>query len=232
MKINAVVFTYEGDRELAVIAAAALLTLGCDVTLAWDRNAPQWALEQAPLAKHVVTTFPRGRNLTGPECVTGILDMYDSVAHGADWVMKVDSDTIVRRAFIQRLELSTHDAEGAIVGCSDDRDWYGACYAIRPKCLPKLRTTLNAGMLYPKCPEDLTIFQGLGAAGFDANRPVALEWVYHTAKGEMIVRPAHSEVCHYGDMRNIPAPHHTVLQRKRYLAALMAKDETFNPQPK
>lgn len=228
MKIHAIIFTYEGDRELSAIAAAALLKAGCVVTLAWDRNAPQWALEKTPGANHVVTDFNRGRNLNGPECVRGMAAAFEYVNAGADWVVKVDSDTIVRPGFFARLAASTKDAEGFYCVSANKRPWWGACYAIRGKHIPKLRQALDAKQdLAEKCPEDWTMCEMLVALKLSTNCG-ALEWHSHDIKGKQVITDAGSEGAHYGDLRNIPAPHFTVLQRKKYVAKLMAQDPVFS----
>jgi hypothetical protein len=228
MKTSAVIFTYEGDRELSAIAAAALLKAGCRVTLAWDKNAPQWALRATPDAEHVVTDFNRGRNLNGPECVHGMFDVLDYARRDADWVLKVDSDTVIRSGFFARLAASRKDAEGFYCVDTVKRAWWGACYAIRAQRITTLQNALRADTtLDPKCPEDLTVHTAMTNLGFSMNSG-PLEWIGHNPKGQPTVISPGAEGAHYGDLRNIPAPHFTVLQRKKYLAKLMAADPVFS----
>lgn len=135
MKTTAVIFTYPPDFEIASLAASALRRLGVWVWLAIDSADGLPEIEGAGLIR---TRFDRRGNLNGLDATLGILDCLALAAaqDGAERVLKVDSDTLVR-------SLDWLEAVEDVVGCGHDippgQQLFGACYAIRPTVLPALR---------------------------------------------------------------------------------------------
>lgn len=79
-----------------------------------------------PGADFLRTTFPRGGNLNGLACLLGQLNTLHACAGDAEWVLKVDSDTVVRG-----LTWLAGRAEPLVGFCAEARALYGACYAVR-----------------------------------------------------------------------------------------------------
>lgn len=134
--IRAVIFTHRPDLRIAGLAAKALQHLGVEVALALDQLDINVRVEGCTILR---TTFPRKRNLNGIACADGILATLQSFGDGADWILKVDSDTLV-------FGLDWFLAKPAqVVGVGypqDKRNLFGMCYAVRPEVLPDLREKL------------------------------------------------------------------------------------------
>lgn len=156
-KAAAVIFTWPKDYEMAGIAARALRNCGVRTYLAIDSKDPRVHIDGASL---VSTNFPRGGNLNGMDCMVGIVDTLAAVAREEDdWVLKVDSDTLVH-SLDWLWDVPT---EATLAGTghdpakNDGRTLYGCCYAMRPSGIAALREQiLHAGTRATKC-EDLMI---------------------------------------------------------------------------
>jgi len=95
-------------------------------------------------ARVFFSRFHRGGNLTGAENLTGqlqFLELAGMVAGAdgtpADWLLKVDSDTVV-----QRLDwLAGVDPEQVAAVCHEQPHWWfqGCCYALSMAWLPQLK---------------------------------------------------------------------------------------------
>lgn len=131
--MNAVIFTYPADYPLSAIAARALGKLGVKTFLAIDRKDPVPEIEGAEI---IQTTFPRRGNLNGTDCIQGILRTLHECADGDDYVLKVDSDTVVRG--LEWLRGRTEPAVG--LRHVELRCLYGACYALRVDRLREYRS--------------------------------------------------------------------------------------------
>lgn len=159
-KLAAVIFTYPKDYEAAGYAARALRNCGARVYLAIDSKDPKIHIDGGQVIR---THFPRGGNLNGIECMTGILDTLAAVQQEKDqWLLKVDSDTIVHSlAWLKVDPAFDLVGTGHDPAKNDGRTLYGCCYAIRPKGLEALRAKIvETGTKKTKC-EDLM----LGNAG-------------------------------------------------------------------
>lgn len=99
-------FTFGGDAECLIESVKSVRRVyGPDVSVAIfdDAAAPisQAALMSIAPTIYERTRFDRCGNLRGPECVLGILDALDRTARatGTPWVSKIDSDTILVKAW-------------------------------------------------------------------------------------------------------------------------------------
>lgn len=220
MKTAVVIFTYTKDAELAEVAAAAAIRAGASVLLVWDREIPPDAEQRTPDAIHTASTFPRNGNLNGRECCLGILDIFNSVAEGVDWVVKVDSDTLISARLLERLESSRKDSEGFYV-LNTATPWWGCCYALRSATVRKLSEIAQSWNFQGACPEDHTIYQMMLHNGMTRGFG-EIGWVFYGPNGK-VVQPK-GEAIHYGDVRNIPGPPFTLAYRKSYIAKRMRDD--------
>jgi len=217
MNIHAFIFTYEVDRELVRHAANRLLDAGMSVTCVWDTAVPECATRAIPRGTHRPSTFPRKGNLNGIACLMGMYDLFCSVPREADWVVKVDADTLIRNAFVRRLAGSQNDAEGAYHMHTQER-WWGAAYALRPETCKKAKAFAEKAILLGGVPEDRTTGEILDR--MEAKKSSAPGgWIHYGAK-EWWENPD-ADVLHFGDVRNIPAPYFYVRQRKEYIGRRM-----------
>lgn len=174
MKLHALILSCTRDAELCAAAVARLVARGIPVTVAHDAADPMPAV---PGATMVSTTYPRAGNLNGRDCIIGILDSLAALApegDAPDWLLKVDSDTLVLPAFLAALDAAP--AATAVYGLTyPGREFSGAAYAVRPAALPELRR--RALMLWPGLHyvEDLTLWRMIQAARLPVLRG-PLDW--------------------------------------------------------
>lgn len=138
--MTAVIFTHPPDYALAAISARVLARQGVRPVLAIDRRDPVPEVEGALIHR---TTFPRRGNLNGKDCVRGVLATLDRFADEDDYVLKVDSDTLVLG--LDWLKGRTEPAVG--LQHPEMRFFFGAAYALRADRLPEYRA---AAMLLPE----------------------------------------------------------------------------------
>lgn len=229
MKLHAVLFTYSLDAPLAAFAYDALTKQGVSVTVAWDIVAPSpHAIKRMPLAKHIVTTFKRHKNLNGLNCLKGILNLLASEgeAAGAHFVIKVDSDTIVRPLFIAHLEKSRLDAEGVNADSAKKRLWWGACYALKPKAARKLleMACVPGGVKCRPIGEDEAIGELLHKSTL--RRGVKAELGFATY-GNPPRNYAGRHAMHYALTKEFADTLPSVPARKAFVAQLMSGDESL-----
>lgn len=146
MKIIAIIATYPPDYQSAAIATAMLGRLGIEAVwlVGKDDDAP-------PHARVIRTSAPRNRNLNGHPWIAEQLAIMEELGAGYDWVMKVDSDTLVFN--LDWLERFHDDPEINLVGCQhavmiNSSYLFGCCYAIRPALIPQL--ILHPYIPYPE----------------------------------------------------------------------------------
>lgn len=217
MNVSAVIFTYAMDAALAERAAKAAFRAGMTPLMVWDGAVPENAANRTPEALHIASDFPRRGNLNGEACVRGVLDIFAAVSDGADWVVKIDSDTIVRRSYTERLARSAKDSEGFYV-LNTNTPWWGCCYALRAATAKRLAEIAKTWAFEGRCPEDHTIYQMMLRNGMTRGFG-AIGWMRYGPKGHEIQPGA--DATHYGDIRDIPGPPFTVAFRKEYIAARM-----------
>lgn len=79
--------------------------------------------------KFCMSDFPRNGNLNGKACTLGILSQLR--ATGSDWVVKIDSDTVVTKDLFNPL-MATNKRAQFLYQDPTQHDWcYGLCYALR-----------------------------------------------------------------------------------------------------
>lgn len=147
--MKAVIFTHPPDYVAAGLAARALRGLGVRPILAIDRKDPKLAVEGCTVVR---TSAPRQGNLNGTAWVREALRTMHA-AGAADYVLKVDSDTIVRG--LGWLEGPACAAAGVWVPAMSGMN--GCCYALGTGFLDEM---IRRADLLPEsahCPEDRTI---------------------------------------------------------------------------
>jgi hypothetical protein len=128
----AVIYTHLPDYLIAGTSARVLAAQGVRVFLAIEREAPAFACEFATVIR---TNFDRRGNLNGRAFIAGHLKLLSSLADGDDYVLKVDSDTLVTDA-ARLVEGRTEHAVG--VFATGMGGMQGCCYALRRESLPAL----------------------------------------------------------------------------------------------
>lgn len=183
--MRAVIFTYPRDYGIATVVARGLMRLGVSPVLAIDVSDPIPEIEGV---ETMTTSFKRGGNLNGTACVRGILETLASVADGDRYVLKVDSDTLVRG--LGWLE----GREECIVGMRHTgiRDFYGACYAVRVDRLDDYRRAAATMEDDAACPEDVTIGMMMPGAFTFQNRAAGCP--FQAWRGERDLTDATKEV--------------------------------------
>lgn len=155
------IITHSPDYLLAQIATKVLLRQGFDVAWAVDSK------EDLPAPHNdIIRTYEkRGGNLNGGTkwVIEQLQLMYDN-ANGAEWVIKVDSDTLIldRKWFDEAL------AEGyeAIGFRSSRRQMFGFCYCIKVSLIPSLiELAEENGDLNDIAAEDLIVAELLKKSG-------------------------------------------------------------------
>lgn len=211
MKIAVVIFTCLRDRFLAAEAARRLVGPDVSVTMCFDEkeSVPSDTVPEG--VRLSFSRWPRRGNLNGKECVIGILAELQRAATeaGAEWACKVDSDTLVNPKFFALLARPGADAVGFH---AKSRGWYGACYAMRARILPKLFERAEKLPVSPelKYPEDVTMGGLLLRCGFPHQKH-NLAWKNNVTNAEVPIR--YLAVC-FGYMNGMPAPFLTDAQRR------------------
>lgn len=166
-------FSFRDDAEclLQSVRAARHWAPEARRVIAQDHAAPLPLTIQAQLRDwgcEVETDFQdRARNLNGLEHFAGQLNWLVEAGRMAQWVVKIDSDTLLNAPLEDWLEPdSPHTAV-----CAWQPGWWfqGPCYALRAAALPGLRDHLAA---HPQClrecapgyPEDMSMGHLITAA--------------------------------------------------------------------
>jgi GR25 family glycosyltransferase involved in LPS biosynthesis len=127
------IITHGPDYPLAEMATAALERHGFKVTWAIDHQEPV----PAPHGDLITTLGNRRSNLNGG--IAWVIEQLQFMldhAQGAEWVSKVDSDTLIlERKWFDDAVAAGYDAIG--FQCVS-RDMYGFCYCIKTSLLPEL----------------------------------------------------------------------------------------------
>ncbi|MEM7385847.1 MAG: hypothetical protein AAF514_12965 [Verrucomicrobiota bacterium] len=168
MKIAVVWFTCENDNGLVRVSKKSLERLGdFSFFVAVDKE-DHWKPIDGVQA--VRTTFERGGNLNGLECVSGQIEVMADIAEttGADYVLKIDSDVVaIGSRWLEMLDPARWALVGGYRNFYYQEGVWGGAYAIAgnallalPKDFPALIQEANHftyGNLGPRFPEDETI---------------------------------------------------------------------------
>lgn len=151
---------------MAKMATSALLDNGFDVTWIIDHKEPD-----TPPYSDIITSFShRGCNLNGGTewLIEQLQLMYDH-ARGAEWVAKVDSDTLIlERKWFDEVSSRGVDAIGFQ---SPLRAMFGFCYAMRTAIIPRLIEMAKAWENTSRIiAEDLIVAELLSNSGFKYQR--------------------------------------------------------------
>jgi hypothetical protein len=161
MKIVPVIFTYSRDGACAAEAAGALKDAGfSDVVVFEDAHDPvsDAALEGIGKARAQIfaSSHPNPGGQYGPECLRGIATCYRDVIAGtsADYVLKVDSDTIVVKT--ARLRAAAADGVAAAGWVWGGWEFGGCCALISRRAANEVLRVATEENLPCRCPEDVT----------------------------------------------------------------------------
>lgn len=164
MTIVPVIFTYSLDGPCAIEAAGALRDSGfARVFVFEDAHRPLEPATRSAIAKHAVmlkSYHPNPGGQYGLECLKGIISCHARALDlsGADYVLEVDSDTIVHRTgrIIQAAKDGVSAAAMSWPGCS----FAGCCALISKRTIHhavKLLADPPPWIDRERCPEDSTI---------------------------------------------------------------------------
>jgi len=147
---RAVIFTHPPDYVRASYAARSLRAAGIEPVLAVDAGDPPIRMEGLRVIR---THAPRMRNLNGMPWIREQLRVLRDQGEGGEWVLKVDSDTMVfsDHWFVDRPEIA--------VGLTDAgrRELYGMVYALRTAALPAMIAAADAMPEDGYAPEDIFV---------------------------------------------------------------------------
>lgn len=133
MRIAVVFFTYGGDEDLLRLAVEGAKRLqgreGCTVDIYVYDQADRPLSEPPPGVEYTRTTFDRGGNLNGLECVDAMAAIYAALGWYYDWIIKADSDAIIRDL---DWVLAFDPTATSMVGSSHkgQKHIHGSCYAV------------------------------------------------------------------------------------------------------
>ena len=146
MNVGLVYFCYRGDEVLlgmALQAAERLRRRGDAVTvyLLDDVKAPLEVVPPGVVYKR--TSFERGGNLNGLECIVGMVDEYERILRvgGHEWLVKVDCDTFLNSLDWLRGLSCREVAFSGTIHVNDHCS--GACYAVSRAGVECLQTRLQ-----------------------------------------------------------------------------------------
>lgn len=161
-RISAHWFTYEGDGDMLLVSMAAFRKTVPEARLVVINDSHHSATPGVRLACESMgaewreSTWERGGNLRGNECITGILSELAATSETSDVIIKIDPDTLV----IGRDWLDDFLESSSGMAAADDREAaYGCCYALRGE---HVQGVYKSACLYPPndCDvEDLYIAQ-------------------------------------------------------------------------
>lgn len=191
MKTAVIIFCYSGDADLLplCVASAARALPSSPFILIDDavNPLPEDVLAGVRAAHpgkiaYKQSTWDRGGNLRGKQCIKGMLDemIRAADATSAGIVVKLDCDTLLINAgWIEQFAQS----QAMIAGSPRPGTWFsGICYALKSCLLPRLWCTC-AGQIAPDACEDVVI-GGLALALSSPHDPMTL--------------PPQSEACPHG----------------------------------
>jgi hypothetical protein len=154
-----VIFTYGKDGACAIEAAGALRDVGFDFVVVFeDMHHPvtdECRKALCKLAYVCQSDHPNPGGQFGIECLRGIVDCHLQV--DSAYVLKVDSDTIVRR--VGRIKQAAVDGVAAAAWTWHGWEFSGCCALISRKTLLHAQKLLAnpPAWIGERCPEDITI---------------------------------------------------------------------------
>lgn len=167
-----VTFTFRDDGPAAVQAARSVDKCGLRHYVVEDAAAPLAREDREAIGNQgavvLMSTYARGGNLNGEANLVGQMQTFAAVAsmHQADtgkpvgWVIKLDSDTVLRR--VDWLAAADPALEAAVAFQCGGNWFAGPCYAVAAQWLDRMDAYLRAGApeLAPlqakRYPEDVT----------------------------------------------------------------------------
>lgn len=162
------IFSYREDSDDAVLSARSALLAGLFPVFVVEEVArpisPDCREELENDGVIIVSTdFPRGQNLRGIDCVSGMLQVYDRILKktGASHLVKLDSDTILNGSKFIRLAVQK---DYRLFGWgSPEHQFHGNAYVISKRHVTDLLGFISKWKGLPgfdnrSVPEDLSIF--------------------------------------------------------------------------
>ncbi len=158
MKAIAVIFTHPPDYPLAAVASRCMERNKIKVVWVIDH---QDTVEGIPGVVDVVMSYaPRNGNLLGSLWVSEQLRIMQEVGDGYDWVLKLDSDTVVTGIKWLKEARPEHQLVGTFYDYHAGTRLFlcGQCYAVRPTALSAMRESPRLkNAAYVGLNEDTTI---------------------------------------------------------------------------
>lgn len=156
------IFTYSGDTFLLPLCVEAVLTTlpEAEVYIIDDRNAPIPSRQRKKICNqkrvhYQRSNFQRNNNLRGKQCVIGMLEIMESVGRKSEFVIKLDTDTLLlgRGWLDQFAGGKTHAAGSSRTGSILS----GICYALRTSFIHHIKNEIDKLDLPDLAGEDVVI---------------------------------------------------------------------------
>lgn len=163
--IRFVLFSYDGDATVAVecVMCVRFAVPDSKVRVVDDAAHPMPPATVSALiglgAEYVQSSWDRGGNLRGPECIKGELEELSRAATDDDIVVKIDCDTALLDDGWLRWMASRPWVQLYASGAWQEGEWvmWGACYAMRGWLTRRLLDDIDWGEVDAQAPEDRTI---------------------------------------------------------------------------
>ncbi len=184
MNAPAVIFTHPPDYAKAAMATLAAKRCGLNVT---------WVIDQADTAEGIPPSIPivrsvsnRNGNLRGLEWISEQLAIMASVGAGHEWLIKIDSDTLIDRLDWLESAADHHHLVGTFIGHGEPLPprLFGGCYAIRSNQIERTRQRVGAMTIGPCENEDRIIGMQFSADEihehpFNPDRGMMAGWIWN-----------------------------------------------------
>lgn len=158
-----VIFTYSKDGPCAIEAAGALRDAGFDLVVVFEDSKNPLTLEVSreisKVAVVLQSSHPNPGGQYGIECLRGIVSCHRRAlgVSRADYVLEVDSDTIVRRT--DRILIAASAGVAAAAATWPGCPFAGCCALISRRAIHHAAKVLEnpPAWIGERCPEDATI---------------------------------------------------------------------------
>lgn len=189
--MRVVIFTCERDKHKAALATR---TVPPTWPVAWVVDAQDEWIKAPANVDVLVRSFPRGRNLAGPEAVIGIIEVLNEQAAEFGRVAKIDSDCLlIDPYFLERGDIAGMAHLGVVGGA------YGLAYGLTIKaCQKAWQTLLRAMSLGTRLTaEDVCITSAAQSTEIEDGRlPIGSFWESH--HDGSLPNPAKHKAVHCG----------------------------------
>lgn len=186
MSAAAIIFTHPPDYAKAELATLAAQRCGLSVN---------WVIDQADTTDGIPPSIPiirsnshRNGNLRGKPWIIEQLTIMASVGDGHDWVIKIDSDTVIDRLDWLESAADHHHLVGTFIGYGEPLPprLFGGCYAIRSNQIERTRQRVET-MPVESCDNEDRIIgmqfsdDEIHSFQFNSDRGMMAGWIWNDA---------------------------------------------------